>query len=105
MYIFFSKIIYNEYIEPYILSHVVSKFFSSAPPLPPESHTIDMVCRNLLHGYLMGVDLTQIPANHENLFVVCHVGFKLSSVMICLGPYALTFWCEVNLDNLGLSDQ
>jgi len=29
---FFSKFIYNEYIGPYFLSHVVSKIFASEPP-------------------------------------------------------------------------
>ena len=28
---FFTKFAYNEYIEPYYLSHVVSKIFASAP--------------------------------------------------------------------------
>jgi hypothetical protein len=32
---FFTKFIYNEYIEPYFLSHVVSKIFASELPETP----------------------------------------------------------------------
>jgi hypothetical protein len=29
MYVFFAKFIYNEYIRPYLLSHVVSTIFTT----------------------------------------------------------------------------
>ena len=32
MYGFFAKLMYNEYIRPYLLSHVVFTIFTSGPP-------------------------------------------------------------------------
>ena len=46
----------------------------------------------------------QISADHETLFINYHVRIHvdLSSTIISLGPWAFTFWCGVNLDNLNL---
>jgi hypothetical protein len=41
---FFTKFIYNEYIGPYFLSHIVSKFFASEPP----ESSINLVVRVLI---------------------------------------------------------
>ena len=41
---FFTKFIYNEYIGPYILSHIVSKKFASEPP----ESSINLVVRVLI---------------------------------------------------------
>ena len=38
---FFTKFIYNEYIGPYFLSHVVSKIFASEPP--EEKYTVAQI--------------------------------------------------------------
>ena len=57
--------------------------------------------------YFLGVGLMQIWADHETLHVVCHVGIHVdfSSMIISLDPCTLTFYCGVDLDNLGLFDQ
>ena len=50
--------------------------------------TVDTVCWNLRHTYLMEVDLMQILAKHETLFIVFHVGIHVifSFIIISLGP-------------------
>jgi hypothetical protein len=58
MYIF-TKFIYNEYIRPYFLSHVVSTIFASAPPPEPRArwelhkppmHKLILVIHPSMHG-------------------------------------------------------
>jgi len=46
-----------------------------------------MVCRNLRQAYLLEVGLTQIPADHAALSIVCHVGLHVdfSSTNFSLG--------------------
>jgi len=41
MYVF-AKFIYNEYIRPYFLSHIVSTIFASAPPPSSRSARVKM---------------------------------------------------------------
>ena len=67
---------------------------------------IDMVCWNLHQAYLLRMGLVQIPTDHETMFIVYHVRVHVdsSSTIIFLSPWAFTFWCEVNLDGLGLYD-
>ena len=61
----------------------------------------------LCQAYLLEVDMTQIPANHEALIIVCHVGIHVdfSPARIYLDPWTFTFYCEVNLDGLSLFNQ
>jgi hypothetical protein len=49
---------------------------------------IDMVRWNMRQSYLLEVDMTQIPTNHETLFVICYVNIHVnfSSMIICLDP-------------------
>ena len=45
------------------------------PLSSPKRHTTNTICQNILQTYLLGVGVTQITANHETLFIICHVEF------------------------------
>ena len=52
MYGFFAKLMYNEYIRPYLLSHVVFTIFTSGPPRKGFMHIVNthlMVVRIVQH--------------------------------------------------------
>ena len=63
-----------------------------------------MTCWNVHSAYLKDVDLTQIPVDHRALSIVCHVKLHVdfSSMKFSLGLWALTFYCEVNLNEFYL---
>ena len=69
-----------------------------------KAHTTDIVYRNLCQAHLLEVDFTHIPADHETLFVIYHVGIhvEFSFMILSLNPLTFTFWCEVTLASLDL---
>lgn len=45
----------------------------------PKAISLDMVCHNLRHAYLLQVGHKQIPADRETWFIVCHVEIHVDS--------------------------
>jgi hypothetical protein len=59
--------------KPNVVTVVIMRALDSHP----KAVVLNMVCPNLRQAYLLEVGLTSILANHETLFIVCHVGIHV----------------------------
>jgi hypothetical protein len=75
--------------KPRVCDHVIVRALDSHP----KGRTTDMVCQKFCQAYLLEVNLTQIVAKHETLFVVYHIRIRadISSMIISSNPYTFTF--------------
>ena len=78
------------------LSTIIVRALDSHPKVVPHTWST----RILHQAYL------SLP-NHETLFRVCHVRIHVCFLLLIISliPLAFTFYCEVDVDGLGLFNQ